>query len=255
MTPTQNSFVWFEFMSSDVAASKAFYTKVVGWSTEDMPMPGMTYTLLRIGDTQVGGMMALPKEASDEGMRPGWLGYVAVDDVDRAAAKVKQLSGKIPMPPTDIPNVGRFAMAVDPLGAGFYLFKAAQPGQRAVSREAGQISWHELHTTDWSKAFGFYSDMFGWLKGDAMDMGPMGTYQIFTINGVPSGAMFNSPAAQSARFWLYYFNVGDIDEAVKRISDGGGKIMNGPMEVPGGGWIVQAADPQGAKFALRGSRK
>ena len=159
------------------------------------------------------------------------------------------------MPPTDIPNVGRIAMISDPQGAALYLFKPAQAGERAVSREPGQIGWHELHTNDWPKAFEFYTAMFGWLKGDGMDMGPMGTYQLFTINGVPSGAMFNSPAAQAARYWLYYFNVGDIDDAVKRVGGGGGKIMNGPMEVPGGGWIVQAADPQGAAFALLGSRK
>ena len=255
MAGTQSPFVWYEFMSSDVAASKAFYSKVVGWSTEDMPMPGMTYTLLRIGDTQVGGMMKLPQEGIAAGMRPGWVGYVRVDDTDRAAAKAQQLGSKILMPPTDIPNVGRIAMISDPQGAALYLFKPAQAGERAVSREPGQIGWHELHTNDWPKAFEFYTAMFGWLKGDGMDMGPMGTYQLFTINGVPSGAMFNSPAAQAARYWLYYFNVGDIDDAVKRVGGGGGKIMNGPMEVPGGGWIVQAADPQGAAFALLGSRK
>jgi hypothetical protein len=188
-------------------------------------------------------------------MKPCWVGYVGVDDADRAAAKVKQLGGRILMEPTDIPNVGRFAAVTDPQGAAFNLFKPSQSGQRAVSRDPGQVGWHELHTTDWAKAFEFYADMFGWLKGDAMDMGPMGTYQLFSINGTPSGAMFNSPAAQGARFWLYYFNVGNIDEAVKRLSGGGGKVMNGPVEVPGGGWIVQAADPQGAAFALLGSRK
>jgi hypothetical protein len=255
MATTQGSFVWYELMSSDVAASKAFYSEVVGWSTEDVPMPGMTYTILRIGEMQVGGMMALPKEASAAGMRPGWFGYVGVEDADRAAAKVAQLGGKILMPPTDIPNVGRFAMAVDPRGASLYLFKPAQAGQRAVSNEPGQVGWHELHTNDWQKAFEFYTDMFGWLKGDSMDMGPMGTYQLFTINGTPSGAMLNSPAAQPAPFWLYYFNVGDIDDAIKRLSGGGGKITNGPMEVPGGRWVVQASDPQGAAFALLGSRK
>jgi hypothetical protein len=255
MAGTQSSFVWYELMSSDVAASKAFYSKVVGWSTEDVPMPGMTYTMLSIGETQVGGMMALPKEAGAAGMRPGWLGYVGVEDTDRAAAKITQLGGKILMPPTDIPNVGRFAMAADPQGAYLYVFKPAQAGRRAVSNERGQIGWHELHTNDWPKAFAFYTDMFGWLKGDSMDMGPMGTYQLFTINGTPSGAMFNSPAAQEARFWLYYFNVDDIDDAAKRVSGGGGKIMQGPMEVPGGRWVVQASDPQGAAFALLGSRK
>ena len=231
---------------------------VVGWNTQDMPMPGMTYTLLQMGETQVGGLMALPKDASEAGMRPCWVGYVGVEDADRAASRVTELGGKILMPPTDIPNVGRFAAVTDPQGAAFNLFKPTQSGQRAVSRDPGQVGWHELHTTDWPKAFGFYSTMFGWLKGDGVDMGAMGTYQLFTINGTPSGAMFNSPAAQpgaGARFWLFYFNVGDIDAAAKRVVDGGGKIMQGPMQVPGDSWVLQAADPQGAAFALLGSRK
>jgi predicted enzyme related to lactoylglutathione lyase len=255
MAGSQSPFVWYELMSSDVAAAKAFYVKVVGWNTQDVPMPGMTYTLLSIGNTQIGGLMALPKEASTAGMKPCWVGYVEVDDADGAAAKVKQLGGKILGAPMDIPNVGRFAMVTDPQGAAFNLFKPAQSGQRVVSNEPGHIGWHELHTTDWPKAFDFYSDMFGWLKGESVDMGPMGTYQLFTIGGVATGAMFNSPAAHAARFWLYYFNVGDIDAAAKRVSDNGGKIMQGPHQVPGGGWIVQAADPQGAAIAMLGSRK
>jgi predicted enzyme related to lactoylglutathione lyase len=145
-------------------------------------------------------------------------------------------------------------MVTDPLGAAFNLFKPAQAGQRVVSNEPGHIGWHELHTTDSPKAFVFYTEMFGWLKGDGMDMGRMGTYQLFTIGGTAVGAMFDSPAAQAARYWLYYFNVGDIDAAGKRVTDGGGKIMHGPQQVPGGGWIIQASDPQGAAFALFGSR-
>jgi uncharacterized protein len=255
MAGTQSPFVWYELMTSDVAAAKAFYVKVVGWNTQDVPMPGMTYTLLRVGDTQIGGLMALPKEASAAGMKPCWVGYVEVDDADSAAAKVKRLGGKILGAPMDIPNVGRFAMTTDPQGAAFNLFKPAQSGQRVVSNDPGHIGWHELHTTDWPKAFDFYTEMFGWLKGEGVDMGPMGTYQLFTIGGVAMGGMFNSPAAHAARFWLYYFKVGDIDAAAKRVNDNGGKITQGPHQVPGGGWIVQAADPQGAAFALLGSRK
>jgi hypothetical protein len=255
MAGAQKFFVWYELATSDVTAAKAFYAKVVGWSAQDMPMPGMTYTLLSVGATQVGGMMAVPEEARNAGMKPCWVGYVGVDDADGAAAKVKRLGGKILKEPTDIPGVGRFAVVTDPQGAAFNLFKPTQAGERVVSTEPGHIGWHELHTTDWPKAFEFYGEMFGWLKGDAVDMGPMGTYQLINVGGTPTGAMFNSPAAQAARFWLYYFNVGDIDAAAKRVSDGGGKITFGPQEVPGGGWIVQAADPQGAAFALLGSRK
>jgi predicted enzyme related to lactoylglutathione lyase len=198
MAGAQSSFVWYELMSSDVAGAKAFYTKVAGWKTEDMPMPGMTYTLLRAGDTQIGGMWALPKDAAAQGMRPSWVSYISVDDVDGAASKVQSLGGKIYAAPADIPNVGRFAVVADPQGAMFNLFKPTQPGERVVSSEPGHIGWHELHTNDAPKAFDFYNAMFGWLKGDGMDMGPMGIYQLFTIGGTPVGAMFNSPAAQAA---------------------------------------------------------
>jgi uncharacterized protein len=255
MAGAQSSFVWYELMSTDVAAAKTFYGKVVGWHTEDVPMPHLTYTLVRVGDTQVGGMMPLPKEASDAGMRPCWVGYIGVDDVDGAAAKAQGLGGKTYKAPTDIPTVGRFAVVGDPQGAMFNLFKPAQPGERVMSSEPGHIGWHELHTTDWQSAFKYYSQMFGWTKGDAMDMGPMGTYQLFKIDDMAAGAMFNSPVAHVACFWLFYFLTGNIDAAGKRVTDNGGKIMQGPMQVPGDLWIIQAADPQGAAFALLGSRK
>jgi len=83
----------------------------------------------------------------------------------------------------------------------------------------------------------------------------MGTYQLFNVGGVPSGAMFNDPAVKIAPFWLYYFNVEDIDDAAKRVIDGGGKIVRGAHQVPGGNWIVHATDPQGATFAMLGSKK
>jgi uncharacterized protein len=255
MAGQQGSFVWYELMSSDVAAAKAFYAEVIGWKAEDVPMPGMTYTILRMGETQIGGMMTLPKDACEAGAKPCWESYIQVDDVDQAAVKVQGLGGKIHRAAADIPGVGRFAVAADPQGAVFILFKPSQSGERGVSNEPGRVGWHELHAADWEKAFDFYSAMFGWRKGDSVSMGPMGTYQLFTIGGTATGGMFNSPAAPAARFWLYYFNVGDIDAAAKRIAGAGGKVTQGPHQVPGGGWIVQAADPQGASFALLGTRK
>jgi uncharacterized protein len=255
MAGKQGFFVWYELMSSDVTAAKAFYGKVVGWVTQDMPMPGMTYTLLLANTTQVGGLMSIPKEASAAGMRPFWGAYISVSDCDAAASKVQRLGGKVHAPPTDIPNIGRFALVADPQGAVFNLFTPQQSGERSISNAPGQVGWHELHAQDALKAFDFYREMFGWGKGDSHDMGPMGTYQLFTINGIPSGGMFNSPAAAAARFWLMYFSVPGIDAAAKRLTDAGGKITNGPTQVPGGLWIVQATDPQGVAFGLLSQSK
>jgi predicted enzyme related to lactoylglutathione lyase len=254
MAEKGSSFVWYELMSADVAVAKAFYGKVVGWQLQDMPMPGMTYTLLLADNAQVGGMMALPQELRAAGMKPPWAGYIEVADCDSAAEKLQRLGGKVHMPPTDIPNIGRFAAVADPQGASFNLFKPQQSGERNVSTALGQVSWHELHAKDWAQAFNFYSEMFGWRRGDAVDVGPMGTYQIFTINGIAAGGMFNSPAVASP-YWLMYFNVSDIDNGAKRIAEAGGKVMMGPQQVPGGTWIVQAADPEGTLFALSGHRK
>jgi|SRR5580704_14665 predicted enzyme related to lactoylglutathione lyase len=187
-------------------------------------------------------------------MKPPWAAYIEVADCDSAAAKLQRLGGKVHMPPTDIPNIGRFAAVADPQGASFNLFKPQQSGERNVSTAPGQVSWHELHAKDWTQAFDFYREMFGWQKGDAVDMGPMGTYQVFTINGIASGGMFNSPSAASP-YWLMYFNVSEIDSGAKRIAEAGGKVMMEPQQVPGGSWIVQAADPEGIFFALSGPRK
>ena len=255
MAGEQNPFVWYELMADDVAAAKAFYASVVRWNTQDVPMPGMTYTLLRVGDIQTAGLMELPKDAREAGMKPGWVGYIGVGDADGAAARVQRLGGDILGPSIDIPTVGRFATVTDPQGALFNLFNPAKGGQRVVSCEPGHVGWHELHTIDWPQAFELYTDMFGWAKGDALDMGGMGIYQLFKIGGVAMGGMFNSPGAQASRFRLYYFNVDDIDAAAKRVTDGGGTIAHGPSQVPGGNWILQAADPQGAVFALTGQRK
>jgi predicted enzyme related to lactoylglutathione lyase len=254
MTDSTGFFVWYELMTTDVVAAKRFYENVVGWKTEDVPMPGMTYTLVKAGDAQVAGLMTLPKEASDAGLKPCWVGYIAVPDVDQFAKKVVSLGGKLHREPSDIPNVGRFAVVADPQGVIFNLFKGTgSPQLAAVSMEPGHVGWHELHSSDAAKAFEFYAALFGWTKDQAMDMGEMGTYQIFSIGGTRAGGMFNSP--MPAKQWLYYFAVEDVDAALKRITDQGGKVMHGPSEVPGGAFIVQATDPQGAMFAVVGMRK
>ncbi|MDP9084587.1 MAG: VOC family protein [Pseudomonadota bacterium] len=251
----QSGWVWYELMTNDVAAAKSFYGTVVGWTTQDMPMPDMTYTVLQAADSGVAGILPLSSEMTSAGMKPCWVGYIHATDVDGAAARLKSLGGKIYREPTDIPNVGRFAVVADPQGAVFHLFKPGSSGSRTPSSDLGHIGWHELHTNDWLKAFDFYSAMFGWHRGDAIPMGAMGTYQLFTIKDLAVGAMFNSPGATAQCFWLYYFKVTDIDAAAARLTAGGGRLMHGPQQVPGDLWIIQATDPQGAWFALLGTRK
>jgi len=252
MANTHGSFTWYELMTTDAKGGEKFYRDVVGWGAERAPSAQIEYILLKAGERPVAGLMALPPDASANGARPGWMGDIYVDDVDKAAARVKQLGGQIKHEPGDIPDVGRFAVAADPHGAIFVLLKWLKPmGNGGVAPGTpGYTGWRELYAGNLDEAFAFYSQLFGWTKADALDMGPMGTYQLFAHGGEPIGGMMNKPPQVPAPAWTYYFNVESVKAAVERIKRAGGEILIAPTQVPGGSWIIQALDPQKATFAL-----
>ena len=197
-------------------------------------------------------MMAIAPDMAEHGARPTWLGYIAVDDVDQMAARIKQEGGAMHREPMDVPGIIRLAVVADPQGSIFYVAKGLVPDAPpplAVGMP-GTVGWNELMASDGQAAFAFYEKLFGWTKADAIDMGAMGTYQLFAAGGPPIGAMMTKPPQVPVPHWGFYFNVPAIDAGVSRITAGGGKILNGPMEVPGGQWVVQAMDPQGAPFNL-----
>lgn len=252
----QGDFIWYELLTEDAAKAADFYADVVGWTSAPAGVGPSSYRIFGIGDGHVGGMMDLPAEAKAGGARPGWLGYVAVDDVDAAAAKIVASGGKQHMPPTTLEGVGRIAMLADPQGAMFYIMRGASEGTSTAFAQSlpGHCHWNELNTSDQAAAFEFYGAQFGWKKGDSMNMGPMGEYQFLDHGGQTIGAF--APCQDPQRpAWLYYFGVENIDECVRRINDGGGSIMFGPSEVPGGMFIIIASDPQGAVFGLVGKRQ
>jgi predicted enzyme related to lactoylglutathione lyase len=251
---SHGKFVWYELMTTDLQAAEAYYRKVIGWEMRDSGMTGMRYTLASAGEIPVAGLMELPEEARAAGARPGWVGYVGVDDVDGTAAQIQQAGGTVHRGPADIPGVGRFAIVSDPQRAMFALFKLASEPQGGSPPPAtrGHGGWHELYADDREAAFEFYSKLFGWTKAEPFDMGPMGIYQIFAWQGQPIGGIMTKPPEVPAPAWLYYFNIDSIDAAKQRVGSGGGQVINGPVEVPGGSWILQCADPQGAMYALVG---
>jgi predicted enzyme related to lactoylglutathione lyase len=159
-------FIWYDQMSNDLPGAEKFYSKVVGWTIAPNTMNAQRYSLLQAGETMVGGLMPIPEEAAKMGARPAWMGYIAVDDVKAYADKVKAAGGAIHRPPTEIPNVGTFAIAGDPSGAGFLLFKGNSDQAPAQDpTKPGHIGWHELHGGDPESSFAFYSGLFGW-RGD-----------------------------------------------------------------------------------------
>jgi predicted enzyme related to lactoylglutathione lyase len=247
--------VWYELITTDTAAAETFYKKVIGWTSAPFDASPTPYTTFkRSGDAQVGGLMKTPEGMN---MPPFWAMYVAVPNLDEAVAHIKRLKGSELSPIIEVPTVGRLQMMKDPQGAAFYIIEPISREERPeTAPELGEASWHELMTTDANAAMTFYSEVFGWKPSEALDMGAMGKYQMFNRPHGMIGGMMNKPPemAHVPPNWTIYFRVPDINAAAERVKATGGKVVNGPMEVPGGDWVLIATDPQGAAFGLHAKK-
>lgn len=249
--------IWYELMTKDPVAARRFYSEVVGWEIDESPpaASNMDYRMISAGDGLVGGVLTLTDEMCQQGAAPCWLMYLGVDDVDACVGSIIAAGGRVLMPAFDMPDVGRIAMLSDPQGAPFYVMRETTDEQSTACapERAGHGAWHELHALDGPQAVQFYTQQFGWRKALGVDMGDMGIYQLFAVGDVDLGGImtdqrFPRPA------WLVYFRVDGIDRAASRIVAAGGQVIHGPMEVPGGGWIVNGIDLDGAMFALTGTK-
>jgi uncharacterized protein len=243
--------LWYELMTTDMKAAQAFYNAVIGWTSspfQGAPQPYATFN--RSAEAPVAGVMTTPEGVNAP---PFWAMYVGVPNVEEAVVRIRQLGGGEASPVIDIPNVGRMQMMKDPQGAAFYIYEPASSEQPPEAAPAiGEASWHELMTTDAPAAMKFYSQVFGWQPNEPVDMGPIGMYYMFSRPHGMIGGMMNKPPemANVPPNWQIYFRVPDINVAVERIKANGGTILNGPMEVPGGDWVLNAMDPQGGAFSL-----
>ena len=243
--------VWSELMTTDVKGAEDFYKKVVGWTAEPFSnSPNQYIQFKRSGGAGAAGLMERPQGMN---MPPFWSMYIAVPDLDEAVKNVKRLGGGELSEVITVPTIGRMQLLRDPQGAAFYVIQP-EPRDNPPDREpeAGEASWIELMTTDAAAAEKFYQELFGWQPGEAMDMGEMGKYHIFNRGSRMMGGMMNKPPAmaQVPPNWGIYFMVPDINAAVERVKANGGQVLNGPIQVPGGSWILNAMDPQGAAFSL-----
>lgn len=243
-------FVWYDLMTSDAAGAQTFYQAVAGWGTEGWGPPESVYTMWTANGKPIGGIG--PK--TPEGIPPHWMGHIGTPDIEATVALAPTIGGKVLMPPSPIPTVGRFAILQDPSGATFSVFQAEAeaPGHEGPA-ELGEFSWVELATTDIDAALDFYGKLFGWTLSNDMDMGPLGTYRVFARNDEMMGGMYNiHESMPMPPSWMYYVRVPDLDAAAAKVAELGGTIIQPPMDIPGGR-IFMAIDPQGAAFAAHWS--
>lgn len=261
MANKHGEFIWYELLTSDSAAAQPFYEHLLGWEFSDGDQSGIEYRIATAHDPEtqeshgIAGMMTISAEMREGGARPVWMGYIGVDDVDKTVVSIESAGGQVHVPPTDIPDVGRFAMVTDPQGVPFYVMRGASDENSlafAADRpRVGHCAWNELATTDPAAARAFYESQFGWTKDGEMDMGPAGAYEFMRHNGV-IGAIMPKFDEIPQPMWRFYFRVSDIHAAMKRAEDAGATMFDGPHEIPGGDFICHGTDPQGAVFCLVG---
>ena len=246
-------FVWEELMTTDLASAARFYQKVAGLKTQKAAFDP-NYMMFTASGGNMGGLMLLPDEAKQGGTPPSWISYIGTPNADETARQAAALGGKVQKGPWDIADGGRIAIISDPQGAVVAIYSNPKTTDAPPAPKVGHASWHELATSDYVGAFSFYQSLFGWHVVNDMDMGPgKGTYRHFAPEGVKEafGGMYTKPPQQPGPpAWLPYIKVANAKAAAETAKKAGAQIMHGPAEVPGGGWIVMAADPQGVRFAL-----
>ncbi|MFA6117860.1 MAG: VOC family protein [Sphingomonas sp.] len=248
--------IWYELMTTDPEASKAFYDDVIGWTVQDKPDGDMDYRMIDSGSNGdfVGGVFRLTEQMVAGGAKPTWLFYIGVNDVDASVEKIEAAGGKVMMPAWDIPDVGRIAMVTDPQGIPFYVMRGASEGDSTAwdRMGMGKCNWNELSTPDQAGANAFYAEVFGWTYPDKMPMGENGDYIFVEAGGQTIGATMQAPPQGPPPAWQFYFRAPDIEEAAAKVTKNGGTVHAGPMDVPGGDRIIVASDTLGVMFGVVG---
>ncbi|MEM9189112.1 MAG: VOC family protein [Myxococcota bacterium] len=238
-------FVWFECVTPDTEKAKAFYTEVIGWKVEDMPMGDATYDLIKVGDAGVGGFM----KPQADGVLAHWLTYLSVADVDAAAKRVVASGGKTVSDAVDIPDVGRMQVVSDPHGGTLSLFRSAH-GDPDKDPVAGTWHWNELWSQDADASLKFYSETFD-LGTETMEM-PEGPYHMLQVGGKPAAGLMRAPDRKIPTMWMPYVIVDDVEATISRAKQHDGKVLSGDkvIEVPGVGAFAHLQDPTGAILGI-----
>lgn len=244
----QGRFIWHELLCNDTSAASAFYTRVLPWTAQPFA-PGSPYILfMNAAGKSVAGAVTLSDEARAMGTVPHWRSYIGAADVDAIVAQASRLGARILTPAQDMPAVGRAAMLADPEGARFGVFCPLNDSGGAG--ESG-FAWCELAARSRKSALEFYQRLFGWELRAPTDMGGGFYYESFGLGGRDFGGAYTIPADRPMpTAWCPYATSNSADETAGKVVAAGGQLLHGPIDVPGGGRIVQFLDPQYAMFAV-----
>ncbi len=249
-------FCWAELATTNHAAAKTFYSKLFGWTANDLPLgPDAAYSIMQLRGRDAAAMYQVTAKQREQGVRPHWLPYICVESSDETAAAIKAAGGTLKAEPFDVPSIGRMAAAYDPTGAYFAIWQPREHIGIGIRDEPNAFCWAELATRDRASAEAFYTRAFNW---DAVTKtsGPM-PYTEFYLRGrvdekAAVGGMMDMPPGLDhiPAHWAVYFAVENCDATAARARILGGEVLVVPEEIPGVGRFAVLADPQGAVFSI-----
>ncbi|MFE9249546.1 VOC family protein [Streptomyces sp. NPDC007088] len=234
-------------MVRDPAAAHRFYGALFGWEFRSGPRQLGPYERALLDGREVAGIGRLP---AGSGLPVAWTPYFAAENADRLAETVRACGGTVGVGPLDSPHAGRMALAIDPTGAVFGLWQAAEHRGFAVTGVAGAQSWVELVTRDTASVGPFYRRVFGF-TAEPVVSADLDHLTLF-LDGRPVAALHGVGGALSHEQgprWLTYFEVDDVPESAARVASLGGEVLRAPREGPLGPQAT-VADPEGAVFVL-----
>jgi uncharacterized protein len=236
-------FCWIDLGTTDVAGATAFYGGLFGWEFEDQPAgDGDAYTLCRLQGRDVAG---IHRHDPDEGI--GWASSVAVDDLEAATARARELGAAVLAEPFDVPDAGRTAVLRDPSGAVVSLWQPQGHAGAGLVNEVGTWTWNELATPDLAAAKAFYAELLGWGAQDIPGQFPRTSFSLGDL--LVGGGHAPTPQEGPAARWTISFRVADADQSAERLQQLGGTVLLPPMDVPVGRFAI-VADPAGASFSV-----
>ncbi len=250
-TPTNRHepgrFVWYDLVTDDVAAAKRFYGELFGWGFRSNPENDL-FTVITLNDKAIGGIILEDKTEWDL-PAARWFSSVSVEDVDGAVEAARDRSADIDVPPSDLPDRGRYSVLHDPQGAALVLLRATG-GDPSTTAEygAGEFLWTELWTRDAAAAVSFYEAVLGYdseFTGDETRR-----YFVMSRGGQPHAGIGQLPPVDANPAWLPYVAVGSVREIVGRVPELGGEVILPPEAVRRGSAAL-IADPAGGIIAVQ----
>jgi predicted enzyme related to lactoylglutathione lyase len=229
---------WVE-LTTDLDRAIPFYSALFGWDIQVGGEEVGRYSQAFIDGKVIAGLTP-PMDADQPTV---WTTYLASDDVEADAAKIKDAGGQVVMEPMDVMEFGKMVLAADPTGALFGVWQSGTHEGVQLANEPGALTWNEHGSADRAAAKDFYAKAFGFTYDD---MGGPLDYATFAVGGEPVGGIHASDGPGN---WATYFTVADTDAAVAKVEELGGKVIDPPETTPFGR-MATVADDQGTIFKL-----